>query len=142
MSATSFHRHFRAITWDTPLFYRRRIRLLDARRQIVSGARVTDAAFAVGYGSASQFSREYKRVFGTAPASDRPAAHNASTPPLIAALIAPELLNVQKSARSVQIVGATKPPMLLCLTCKTWGRDAWTRSSNTDLRSEATSLGT
>ncbi|MGH8081062.1 MAG: AraC family transcriptional regulator N-terminal domain-containing protein, partial [Lysobacter sp.] len=58
MSATSLHRHFKAITAMTPLEYRREIRLEEARRRILSGvARVGDIGIDVGYDSASQFSR-------------------------------------------------------------------------------------
>lgn len=71
MSVTSFHRHFRAVTAHTPLAYQRHIRLLDARRRLASGTEsVTGTAFATGYASASQFSREYKRAFGTPPIRD------------------------------------------------------------------------
>jgi AraC-like DNA-binding protein len=71
MSVTSFHRHFKSVTACSPLAYQRKIRLLDARRQLVSGdANVTQTAFSSGYASASQFSREYKRAFGTSPRRD------------------------------------------------------------------------
>lgn len=69
MSVTSFHRHFKAVTAFTPLAYQRHVRLVDARRRLASGAaNVTTIAFATGYNSASQFSREYKKAFGIAPA--------------------------------------------------------------------------
>ena len=69
MSLTSFHRHFKAVTSQSPLTYQRHIRLLDARRRLASGAvGVTETAFATGYASAPQFSREYKRAFGVSPA--------------------------------------------------------------------------
>lgn len=71
MSSTSFHRHFRAITAMSPLQYQKRIRLQEARRilhsQEVDAARVS---FDVGYESPSQFSREYRRLFGAPPAQD------------------------------------------------------------------------
>lgn len=71
MSVTSFHRHFKAVTSHTPLAYQRQIRLLDARRRLASGTgNVTATAYAIGYASASQFSREYKRAFGAAPVHD------------------------------------------------------------------------
>ena len=71
MSVTSFHRHFKAVTAHSPLAYQRHIRLLDARRRLASGSvNVTVAAFATGYTSASQFSREYKRTFGVPPIRD------------------------------------------------------------------------
>lgn len=71
MSVTSFHRHFKAVTAHSPLAYQRHIRLLEARRRLASGTiGVTQTAFAVGYASPAQFSREYKRVFGVPPIRD------------------------------------------------------------------------
>lgn len=71
MSVTSFHRHFKAVTAHSPLAYQRQIRLLDARRQLATGAaNVTTTALATGYASPSQFSREYKRMFGVSPVRD------------------------------------------------------------------------
>ena len=71
MSVTSFHRHFKAVTSHSPLAYQRHIRLLDARRRLASGrVGVTETAFATGYASAPQFSREYKRAFGLPPVRD------------------------------------------------------------------------
>ncbi len=71
MSPTSFHRHFRAVTAMSPLQFQKRIRLQEARRLLLS--RDVDAArvsFDVGYESASQFSREYRRLFGAPPRRD------------------------------------------------------------------------
>ncbi len=71
MSATSLHRHFKAVTGYSPLAYQRYLRLLEARRLLLSGAApVTTTAFTVGYASPSQFSREYKRMYGEAPVRD------------------------------------------------------------------------
>ncbi len=71
MSASSFHRHFRTITATTPLQYQKELRLLEARRLLMTGgATVTVAAFEVGYESPSQFSREYARKFGVPPRQD------------------------------------------------------------------------
>jgi AraC-like DNA-binding protein len=71
MSVTSFHRHFKAVTASSPLAYQRQLRLLEARRQLVSSkANVTEIAYASGYASASQFSREYKKAFGIPPSRD------------------------------------------------------------------------
>lgn len=71
MSVTSFHRHFKTITGHAPLAYQRYIRLLHARQQLAAGTgNVTSIAFATGYASASQFSREYKKCFGVSPVSD------------------------------------------------------------------------
>lgn len=68
MSVTSFHRHFKAVTGHTPLAYHHQLRLLEARRRLATGTMtVTATAFDMGYASASQFSREYKRAFGVAP---------------------------------------------------------------------------
>lgn len=71
MSVTSFHRHFKAITRMTPLEYRTQIRLQEARRLLLAERLPAGAAGqAVGYDSQSQFSRDYKRMFGAPPASD------------------------------------------------------------------------
>ncbi|MEI9892789.1 MAG: AraC family transcriptional regulator [Chthoniobacter sp.] len=71
MSAPSFHRHFRAVTTMSPLQFQKQIRLQEARRKLLSSK--MDAAsvgFDVGYESASQFSREYRRLFGAPPGRD------------------------------------------------------------------------
>ena len=71
MSVSAFHRHFKAVTNLSPLQYQKRIRLLQARTLMVANAKsVMAAAFAVGYESATQFSRDYARVFGLPPARD------------------------------------------------------------------------
>lgn len=71
MSASSFHQHFKALTSMTPLQYQKQLRLLEARRlMLTDGANVSSAAYQVGYESASQFSREYARKFGAAPKRD------------------------------------------------------------------------
>jgi AraC-like DNA-binding protein len=71
MSVTSFHRHFKAVTGMSPLQYQKTLRLQEARRLMLTT--MMDAGSAgrrVGYGSASQFSREYGRFFGSAPTKD------------------------------------------------------------------------
>ena len=71
MSVSSFHQHFRAVTSMSPLQYQKVLRLHEARRLMLS--RMLDAGSAgrqVGYLSASQFSREYTRLFGSAPTRD------------------------------------------------------------------------
>jgi AraC-like DNA-binding protein len=71
MSPSAFHRQFKSITSMTPLQYQKQLRLLEARRLMVAGeANVETAAFQVGYESASQFSREYSRMFGLSPRRD------------------------------------------------------------------------
>ncbi len=71
MSVSAFHRQFKALTSMTPLQYQKQLRLLEARRLMISDAvRVEAAAFQVGYESPSQFSREYARMFGAPPKRD------------------------------------------------------------------------
>jgi AraC-like DNA-binding protein len=71
MSVTSFHRHFRALTSMTPIQYQKQIRLHEARARLLAGpGDIAGTGFAVGYGSPSQFSREYRRMFGTPPSRD------------------------------------------------------------------------
>jgi AraC-like DNA-binding protein len=71
MSVSSFHEHFKSVTSMSPLHYQKVLRLQEARRLMLST--VMDAGAAsqrVGYLSASQFSREYSRFFGSAPTKD------------------------------------------------------------------------
>ncbi len=71
MSLSSFHQHFKAMTAMTPLQFQKQLRLLEARRlMVMEDANVAEAAYQVGYESASQFSREYSRMFGVAPKRD------------------------------------------------------------------------
>ena len=71
MSASSFHRHFRAVTTMSPLQYQKLIRLQAARaRLLVESDDVAAIGFSVGYDSPSQFSREYSRLFGAPPGRD------------------------------------------------------------------------
>jgi AraC-like DNA-binding protein len=71
MSVSAFHRHFKAVTNLSPLQYQKQVRLLQARTLMVAHAKsVMAAAFEVGYESATQFSRDYSRVFGLPPAQD------------------------------------------------------------------------
>jgi len=70
MSPASLHRHFRTATAMSPLQYQKSLRLQEARRLIVAGRDVAAAGYAVGYESASQFSREYARLFGSPPSRD------------------------------------------------------------------------
>lgn len=80
MSPSTFHRHFRAITALSPIQFQKRIRLQEARSLLV--ARPDDVAgvgHLVGYDSPSQFSREYRRLFGMPPGQDA-ARLRATTP--------------------------------------------------------------
>ncbi|PLR50172.1 AraC family transcriptional regulator (plasmid) [Chimaeribacter arupi] len=71
LSPSAFHRHFRALTGMTPLNFQKQLRLMEARRLMMAGnISAESAAFSVGYASASQFSREYARLFGAPPRRD------------------------------------------------------------------------
>jgi AraC-like DNA-binding protein len=77
MSPSSFHHHFRAVTSLSPLQFQKQLRLIEARRLMMSdGASASSAAFAVGYESVSQFTREYGRMFGLPPVRDAEAVRN------------------------------------------------------------------
>jgi AraC-like DNA-binding protein len=69
MSLSAFHVHFRAATSMSPLQFQKQLRLIEARRiMLADGSTIANAAFAVGYESVPQFTREYGRVFGQPPA--------------------------------------------------------------------------
>ena len=71
MSESSLHHHFKAVTGMTPMQYQKQLRLYEARRLMLSeGLDVGAAGYAVGYQSPSQFSREYRRLYGLSPARD------------------------------------------------------------------------
>lgn len=71
MSVAAFYRHFKAITAMTPIQYQKRLRLLRARWLLLfDSLDAASIAFTVGYESASQFSREYARLFGLPPMKD------------------------------------------------------------------------
>ena len=71
MGTSTLHHHFKALTAMSPLQYQKQLRLVAARERMLSqGLDAASAAFEVGYESASQFSREYKRFFGQPPMSD------------------------------------------------------------------------
>ena len=70
MSITSFHRHFLAVTSLSPIQFQKHIRLQEARSRLLSSQDVASVGFAVGYDSPSQFSREYRRLFGAPPSQD------------------------------------------------------------------------
>ncbi|MCU7370716.1 AraC family transcriptional regulator [Paucibacter sp. O1-1] len=84
MSTSSLHHHFRAITAMSPLQYQKQLRLQEARRLLLAdGVEVSKAGYAVGYESASQFSREYSRLFGVPPSRDAQRLREAGIAPLI-----------------------------------------------------------
>ena len=72
MSSSAFFEHFKAVTGTSPLQYQKDLRLLRSRESLrQTNAKVSDIAFAVGYESSAQFSREYARKFGVPPRQDR-----------------------------------------------------------------------
>jgi AraC-like DNA-binding protein len=82
MSVSAFHEHFREVTNLSPLQYQKHIRLQEARRLL--STQLTDAAtvaYQVGYESPSQFSREYRRLFGAPPMHDLEHLRNSIGPP-------------------------------------------------------------
>jgi AraC-like DNA-binding protein len=71
LSPSSLHEHFRSVTSLTPLQFQKQLRLIEARRMLLAdGVAISSAAYAVGYASISQFTREYSRMFGLPPARD------------------------------------------------------------------------
>ena len=71
MSVSAFHHQFKALTGNSPVQYLKSVRLHKARALIVNeGAGAAIAATSVGYESASQFSREFKRFFGASPTEE------------------------------------------------------------------------
>lgn len=71
MSPSAFHQSFKAVTSLSPLQFQKQLRLQEARRLMIGKAiDAAKAGFEVGYESASQFTREYRRLFGEPPARD------------------------------------------------------------------------
>lgn len=71
VSASGLHAKFRAVTVQAPMQFVKRLRLDRARTLLVSGQSVTEASFASGYNSMSQFSREFRREYGMPPSQLR-----------------------------------------------------------------------
>lgn len=81
MSPSTLHHTFRAVTNSSPLQYLKKIRLHQARLLMLSdGLGAGEAARRVGYGSDSQFSREYRRLFGVPPSLDVATWHAEANP--------------------------------------------------------------
>lgn len=87
MSTSGFHQKFKTVTTVSPIQFQKKVRLLEARRMLLAGDMDAGmAALLVGYESPSQFSREYRRLFGMPPLKDiarlrndplrNPAKHN------------------------------------------------------------------
>jgi AraC-like DNA-binding protein len=71
MSPSALHQHFRTVTGMSPLQYQKQLRLQESRRLMLSqDVNAAAAGHSVGYDSPSQFSREYRRLFGAPPVRD------------------------------------------------------------------------
>jgi transcriptional regulator GlxA family with amidase domain len=71
VSVPTLNRHFRAVTAMSPLQYQKQLRLQRARVELLAApGDVAAVGYAVGYDSPSQFSREYRRLFGVPPGQD------------------------------------------------------------------------
>lgn len=71
MSVSGFHHHFKAVTSMSPLQFQKQLRLREARRLMLGeDLDAAGAGYRVGYGDVSQFTREYKRLFGEPPIRD------------------------------------------------------------------------
>jgi AraC-like DNA-binding protein len=71
MSVSGFHHHFRAVTAMSPLQFQKQLRLQEARHlMLAEDLDAASAGYRVGYSDASQFTREYKRLFGAPPTRD------------------------------------------------------------------------
>lgn len=87
MSTSALHHHFKAVTALSPLQYQKRLRLVEARRLMLGESLdAAEASFRVGYESPTQFSREYRRLFGAPPRRDIEALRNDQSPSNLVAL--------------------------------------------------------
>ncbi|GAA4585602.1 AraC family transcriptional regulator [Planotetraspora phitsanulokensis] len=82
MSPSAFYRHFQTVTALSPIQFQKQIRLQQARLMLATHPRdITAVAHRVGYDSPSQFSREYRRQYGTAPSQDATRLHHPTPTP-------------------------------------------------------------
>jgi AraC-like DNA-binding protein len=71
MSPSALHHRFKAVTAMSPIQFQKQLRLHEARRlMVIEGLEAASAGHRVGYESPSQFSREYRRLFGAPPRQD------------------------------------------------------------------------
>jgi AraC-like DNA-binding protein len=83
MGVSTLHHHFRVLTAMSPLQYQKQLRLQAAReRMLIDGLDAASAAFEVGYESATQFNREYSRLFGQPPMRDIRTLRSPTSPPI------------------------------------------------------------
>ena len=81
LSAAAFHAHFKTVTATSPIQYLKATRLHKARLLMIQdGVSASRASSRVGYESASQFSREFKRLFGRTPLEEQRLVHAAYAP--------------------------------------------------------------
>ncbi len=81
LSAAAFHAHFKTVTATSPIQYLKATRLHKARLLMIQdGLSASRASSRVGYESASQFSREFKRLFGRTPVEEQRLVHAAYAP--------------------------------------------------------------
>jgi AraC-like DNA-binding protein len=81
LRSSAFYLHFKEVTGLSPLQYQKRLRLQEARRLMLGeGLDAARAGFRVGYESPSQFSREYRRLFGAPPRQDLAALKGEAQP--------------------------------------------------------------
>ena len=71
LAPSSFYKHFKDVTTISPLQYQKQLRLYEAQRLMLTGEHNAESAsYLVGYESPTQFSREYKKMFGNPPRTD------------------------------------------------------------------------
>lgn len=71
LASSSFYKHFKDVTTISPLQYQKQLRLYEAQRLMLTGEyNAESASYLVGYESPTQFSREYKKMFGNPPKMD------------------------------------------------------------------------
>lgn len=124
MSASAFHRHFKAVTAMSPIQFQKRIRLLQARQLLISqSANASAVAYDVGYESASQFTREYADSSMLGSSDNRPQrtlrrSANGSTPDQgIIARPCPQTMlrdSVARSSPSGRCRSCGPPPSSAC----------------------------
>lgn len=85
MSPSSLHHHFKAVTAMSPLQFQKQLRLHEARRlMLADGLDAMAAGYRVGYESPSQFSRDYRRLFGAPPRRETERVRNGAVPAAVA----------------------------------------------------------